>query len=158
MTVLTFTTVGYEEVHPLSSAGRTFNLFMMVAGVGVMLYILTSLVNMVVAHEIVGALVRRHRMRTRMGRLRGHFIVCGYGRVGRAVALTLHEKGQSLIVLDKDPAALAEAEGVRPAVPGGRPHQGRRPDVRSRRRGGGARRGGGRTTARTSTSSWRRAA
>ena len=110
MTIVTFTTVGYEEVRPLSPAGRVFNLFMMVAGVGVMLYILTSLVNMVVAHEIVGALVRRHRMRTRMGRLRGHFIVCGFGRVGRAVALTLHEKGRQLIVLDKDAAALAEAE------------------------------------------------
>ncbi len=110
MTIVTFTTVGYDEVHPLSSAGRVFNLVMMVAGVGVMLYILTSLVEIVVAHEIVGALVRRHRMRTRMGKLRGHFIVCGFGRVGRAVALTLHEEGRSLIVLDKDPAALAEAE------------------------------------------------
>ena len=42
MTILTFTTVGYDEVRPLSSTGRVFNMFMMVVGVGVMLYILTS--------------------------------------------------------------------------------------------------------------------
>ncbi len=70
MTILTFTTVGYDEVRPLSSAGRVFTMFVMVAGVGVMLYILTSVVHMVVAQEVLRSLVRRHRMRTRMAKLR----------------------------------------------------------------------------------------
>ena len=91
MTILTFTTVGYEEVRPLSPTGRIFTMFVMVAGVGVMLYILTSVVHMIVAQEVLKSLVRRHRMRTQMARLSGHFIVCGFGRVGRAVAFTLHE-------------------------------------------------------------------
>ena len=89
MTVVTFTTVGYEEVRPLSSIGRVFTMFLMVAGVGVMLYILTSVVQLMVAQEVLRSLVRRRRMRSRMARLSGHFIVCGFGRVGRAVALTL---------------------------------------------------------------------
>ena len=42
MTILTLTTVGYEEVHPLSSTGRIFTIFLIVAGVGVMLYVLTT--------------------------------------------------------------------------------------------------------------------
>ncbi|MXY59009.1 MAG: two pore domain potassium channel family protein, partial [Chloroflexi bacterium] len=92
MTVVTFTTVGYEEVHPLSSTGRVFTMFLMVAGVGVMLYILTSVMHLIVAQEVLRNLVRRRRMRARMAKLNGHFIVCGFGRVGRAVALTLQEQ------------------------------------------------------------------
>ena len=110
MVVVTFTTVGYEEVHPLSPNGRLFTMFMMVAGVGVMLYILTSVVHMVVAQEVLRSLVRRQIMRTRMAKLSGHFIVCGFGRVGRAVSFTLQEESVPLIVIDKDAEALAEAE------------------------------------------------
>ena len=110
MTILTFTTVGYEEVCPLSPTGRIFTMFVMVAGVGVMLYILTSVVHMIVAQEVLKSLVRRHRMRTQMARLSDHFIVCGFGRVGRAVAFTLQEESAPLIVIDKDAEVLAEAE------------------------------------------------
>ena len=110
MTVVTFTTVGYEEVHPLSSTGRVFTMFLMVAGVGVMLYILTSVMHLIVAQELLRNLVRRRRMRSRMARLSGHFIVCGFGRVGRAVAFTLQEQSAEVIVIDKDADALTEAE------------------------------------------------
>ena len=72
MTILTFTTVGYEEVNPLSSTGRVFTMFIMVAGVGVMLYILTSVVHMIVAQEVLRGLVRRHRVRTQMAKLRNY--------------------------------------------------------------------------------------
>ena len=110
MTIITFTTVGYEEVRPLSQTGRVFNMFVMVGGVGVMLYILTSVVHMVVAQQALRHLVRRRRMRTRISRLSGHFIVCGFGRVGKAVALTLKEQSAPLVVIDKDPEVLTEAE------------------------------------------------
>ena len=109
MTILTFTTVGYEEVHPLSTAGRIFTIFLMVGGVGVMLYVLTTFVNLAVAHEI-GSVFRRRRMKTRMAKLSGHYIVCGFGRVGRAVATTLQDESISLVVMDKDDDALSEAE------------------------------------------------
>ena len=105
MTVVTFTTVGYEEVRPLSSIGRVFTMFLMVAGVGVMLYILTSVVQLMVAQEVLRSLVRRRRMRSRMARLSGHFIVCGFGRVGRAVALTLQEQSAAFVVIDRDTEA-----------------------------------------------------
>ena len=110
MTVVTFTTVGYEEVRPLSSIGRVFTMFLMVGGVGVMLYILTSVVQLMVAQEVLRSLVRRRRMRSRMARLSGHFIVCGFGRVGRAVALTLQEQSTAFVVIDRDAEALTEAE------------------------------------------------
>ena len=109
MTIVTFTTVGYEEVHPLSSTGRIFTIFLMVAGVGVMLYVLTSVVNLAVAHE-VGSLFRRRRMRAQMAKLNDHFIVCGFGRVGREVASTLREESVAVIVVDKDAEVLVEVE------------------------------------------------
>ena len=110
MTVITFTTVGYEEVHPLSTTGRVFTMFLMVAGVGVMLYILTSAVHLIVSQELLRSLVRRRRMRRRMEKLNGHYIVCGFGRVGRAVAATLQEQSAGLIVVDRDAEALTAAE------------------------------------------------
>ena len=111
MTILTFTTVGFAEVRPLSQEGRIFTIFTMVAGVGVMLYILTSAVHMVVEQEALRSLVRRHTMRTRISRLSDHYIVCGFGRVGRAVALKLQDEGVQLVVIDIAEDAVAEAEG-----------------------------------------------
>ncbi len=110
MTVLTFTTVGFAEVRPLSQEGRIFTIFTMVAGVGVLLYVLTSAVHMVVGQEALRNLVRRHAMRTRISRLNGHYIVCGFGRVGRAVALKLQDEGVPLVVIDVADDAVAEAE------------------------------------------------
>ena len=110
MVVLTFTTVGYGEVNPLSSNGRLFTMALMVAGIGVMFYILTGVVQLVVEQEVLRGIVRRHRMRTQLARLKGHFIVCGFGRVGRAVAFTLQEQSVPLVVIDKDEKALNDAE------------------------------------------------
>ena len=110
MTILTFTTVGYDEVRPLSSTGRFFNMFMMVIGVGVMLYILTSVVQIVVEEEILRTLFRRRRMKSQLAKLRNHYIVCGFGRVGREVALTLREESVPIVVMDRNPEALTEAE------------------------------------------------
>ena len=111
MTILTLTTVGYEEVHPLSSTGRIFTIFLMVAGVGVMLYVLTSVVNLAVAHE-VWSLFRRRKLKTRIAKLKGHFIVCGFGRVGRVVASTLQSESVPVNVVDSEAEALAEAEDL----------------------------------------------
>lgn len=110
MTIITFTTVGYAEVHPLSTGGRIFTIFLTVVGVGVMLYILSRVVNAAVAHEIVGLLVRRRRFRRRMAKLKEHYIVCGYGRVGAAVASTLQESSTPLLIIDRDADVLSEAE------------------------------------------------
>ena len=110
MVVLTFTTVGYEEVNPLSPTGRLFNMALMVVGIGVMFYMLTGMVQLVVEQEVLRGIVRRHRMRTQLSKLTGHFIVCGFGRVGRAVANPrCRSESVPLLILDKDEEALEEA-------------------------------------------------
>ena len=110
MTVVTMTTVGYEEVRPLSHFGRVFNLFVMLAGVGLMLYILTVTVQTVVEDEILRVFVRRRRMRRRIDAIEGHFILCGYGRVGREAANTFRADDLDVVVVDQSEAAATAAD------------------------------------------------
>ena len=109
MTILTFTTVGYDEVRPLSTQGRIFTTFLMIGGVGTMLYTLTAVVQYVVEEEFVRSILRRNRMGKRLSRLRDHFIVCGFGRVGQSVAETFISEGAHVAAVDTDPDALALA-------------------------------------------------
>ena len=113
MTVVTMTTVGYAEVRPLSSAGRAFNLFVMLGGVGLMLYILTVTVQAVVEDEVLKGLFRRRRMRGKLDALDRHYIICGYGRVGREVAAVFRGEEAPFVVVDadEDAAEAAEADG-----------------------------------------------
>ena len=96
MTIVTFTTVGYAEVHPLSNAGRVLTTFLMVGGVGVMLCTLSAVVQTIVEEEALKGFVRRRRMKTRLARLHDHFILCGFGRVGKETALAF--RGESVAV------------------------------------------------------------
>ena len=109
MTVLTFTTVGYNEVRPLSSQGRIFTTFLMIGGVATMLYTLTTIVQYVVEEEFVRNFLRRNRMGKRLSRLKDHFIVCGFGRVGQSVAETFIGESVPVVAVDTDPEALARA-------------------------------------------------
>ena len=109
MTILTFTTVGYDEVHPLSAQGRIFTTFLMLVGVATMLYTLTTVVQYVVEEEFVHSFLRRNRMVARLSRLNGHFIVCGFGRVGQSVAESFLRESVPVVVIDTDPDALARA-------------------------------------------------
>ena len=109
MTVLTFTTVGFQEVHEPSPAGRAFTIFLMITGVSAMLYFLSAIMQAVVEGEALRSFVRRRRMRTRLAGERNHYILCGFGRVGREVARAFHSEDAHFIVVDPDPRAIAEA-------------------------------------------------
>ena len=109
MTVITFTTVGYHEVHPLSVAGRVFNIFLIVGGVAAMLYLLTALMSHIVEEEVFHAFVRRRRMRSTLAGMRNHYILCGFGRVGREVARAFVAEGVEFIVIDASDHCTAEA-------------------------------------------------
>ena len=110
MTVITFTTVGYEEVQPLSTAGRIFNIFLIVGGVGAMLYFLTALMSHIVEEEVFHAFVRRRRMRSTLASMRRHYILCGFGRVGREVGRAFAAEGVEFIVIDANDNCIVEAQ------------------------------------------------
>ena len=118
MTVTTVTTVGYREVHPLSRAGEIFTIVLIFVGVGVALYTLTSLFGWILAIDWPEQR-RRRQMEKSLARLSHHFIVCGYGRVGKSVAEVLRRERLPIVVIDVNQESLAGAasDGY-PVVPG----------------------------------------
>lgn len=108
MTVTTVTTVGYREVRELSDTGRIFTIGLIVLGVGVMLYGLTTMVQYFIEVQWANLFGGR-RMKDRISRLRDHIILCGYGEVGIEVARTLEKEGTPFVAVDTDQQALAKA-------------------------------------------------
>jgi len=109
MTIITITTVGYDEVHSLSDAGRIFSSFLIIGGVGGALYALTAIVAYVVEGEF-GTNLWRRQMKNRIAKLKDHFIICGYGRVGQEIARVFNEERVPFIVIDSDRDSIARAE------------------------------------------------
>jgi voltage-gated potassium channel len=109
MTVTTLTTVGYGEVHPLSHLGRLYNMVLILAGMGVLFYIVGSLARVVVEGEVRRALGKR-KLLTRIRRLKNHYIICGFGRIGEIIARQLKERGIPLIVVESDLEKMALLE------------------------------------------------
>ncbi|HET6516080.1 MAG TPA: potassium channel protein [Thermodesulfovibrionales bacterium] len=101
MTVTTITTVGYREVHELSNVGRAFTIFLIVGGVGTILYALNNAARIVVEGEIQEIFGRR-KVEKRIKGLRDHYIVCGYGRMGKVICKELKEKGAHFVVVEKE--------------------------------------------------------
>jgi voltage-gated potassium channel len=101
MTVITITTVGFEEVVNLSGnpAGRIFTIFIAVSGIGIMAYIVTNITALIVEGELTKSF-RRRRMEKIAGSYRGHYIVCGLGRVGCHIANELHATRRPHVVVD----------------------------------------------------------
>ncbi len=109
MTVTTLSTVGYGEVHPLDRAGQAYTMVLILAGVGVMLYIVGALAKVVVEGEIQEALGKR-KIRRRVQKLKDHYIICGYGRLGKIIARQLSHAGIPLVVVESDPEVIAKVE------------------------------------------------
>src|SRR5919107_794425 len=87
MTVISMTTVGYKEVHDLSNepVGQVWTMLILLTGVGTLFYAAVSFVELVVEGTVRGYFVRR-RVKAEIDKLSGHYVLCGYGRVGRQVA------------------------------------------------------------------------
>ena len=118
MTVITVTTVGYEEEVPLSRGGEIFTSILLLSGLGVLLFLATEISRSVVEGELRQFLgrVRRSRMIERMS---NHEIVCGYGRMGRTVVEELQRAGRDVVVVERgaDRVRRLQEEGV-PVVSG----------------------------------------
>lgn len=111
MTITTMATVGFGEIHPLSQNGRLFTIGLIILGVGGALYLLTAMMQFVFEGHL-GRNLERRRMQRRIEHLREHFILCGFGRVGRQVAHDFESAGVSFIVIDVNQTSLdAAGEG-----------------------------------------------
>jgi len=109
MTIITITTVGFAEVHPLSEAGKVFSIFIIIGGVGGALYTLTAMVQYILEGQF-GITMGRRRMKAKIAKLKGHFILCGYGRVGQEIARVFSEEKASFVVIENNEERVAKAE------------------------------------------------
>jgi voltage-gated potassium channel len=103
MVLVTLTTIGYQEVHPLSQIGRYFNVFIIISGVGLLFMLFGALGQTLLELEFNNLLGRR-RMEREIGRLKNHYIICGAGRVGRAVARQLESKPAQFVIMENNEA------------------------------------------------------
>jgi voltage-gated potassium channel len=102
MTVISVTTAGYREVHPLSRLGEVWTEIVLVAGVGTLFYTASLVMAFVVEGRLYDQWGRRKRERM-IDELSNHFIICGYGRIGQMIVAELRHRGVPLIVIERDP-------------------------------------------------------
>ena len=107
MTVITLTTVGYAEVHPLSPPGRVFTIILLLVGVLTFFYTVTELVRVVISGEVQQLLGKR-RMERSLAGLSNHMIICGYGRMGRHVCWEFSREGLPFVIVDRRPEVLRD--------------------------------------------------
>jgi len=108
MTLFTVTTVGYSELRPLSHAGRIFNSFIILFGVTVMFFAIGAMTQAIIQLEL-GDIFDKRRIRRMIDNLANHYIICGYGRVGRGAAQELRIAGAPFVVVERDPERAGQA-------------------------------------------------
>jgi len=106
MTVITLTTVGYHEVHGLSQPGRIFTIVLILAGVGTMLYSLGVGAKVLLEGELRDILGRR-KLSKKIEELRNHYIICGFGRMGRIICREMIQYKAPFIVIEKEQNVFA---------------------------------------------------
>jgi voltage-gated potassium channel len=106
MVVITLSTIGYQEVYPLSHAGRVFNTVLIITGVALVFLMIGALTQALLEFELVKVFGRRKMERDVAG-LKDHYIICGAGRVGASVALELGRKPCSFVVVESEERAAS---------------------------------------------------
>jgi voltage-gated potassium channel len=105
MTVITISTVGFKEVNQVDGAGRIFTIFLVFSGVGFSLYVAAAIVQFMVEGRI-RIIMGRRRLDKKIERLKNHYIVCGYGRIGRVLCRHLKRANIDVAVIENDPEQI----------------------------------------------------
>jgi voltage-gated potassium channel len=98
MTIITITTVGFGEVHPLNDLGRLWTSFVIVFGVSGFLYMLSEIGAELVEFRVY----KENQKKRKIRKMKNHYIICGYGRMGAVIAKELHEKNHPFVVVELD--------------------------------------------------------
>lgn len=106
-TVTTVATVGFREVVPFGTAERVFTMALIIVGVGAVLYALGSLIETLIEGRLLET-IGRMRMERTIETLQDHVIVCGWGRVGRAIAAEVVAAGKPIVVIDEEAERLED--------------------------------------------------
>ncbi len=98
MTVITLSTTGYKEVYPLSPLGRVLTMVLIVLGISVLFYALRQL-NLLIFE---GKFFWERKMQKKLNQLHDHYIICGYGRMGKKIVQELHKRNKPFVVIEKE--------------------------------------------------------
>lgn len=107
MTIITVTTIGYGEVHPLSTAGRIFNILLIVSGFATFAYAIAKLTQYIVDGEI-RKYFKHRKIMSQINHLENHVIVCGYGRNGKQACHTLNHHNEQFVIIEKSEEKIQE--------------------------------------------------
>lgn len=107
MTVITISTVGFSEIRPLTNEGRSFTMILIFLGGGTAAYGIGSLIEYVLSSELSVTLAERRRQRL-IDSMQNHYIICGFGRLGRQIASEFSSMGVAFVVIDEDTEITAE--------------------------------------------------
>lgn len=111
MTLTTITTVGYQEIRHLSRPGRIFNSFLILFGVSAMFLAVGAMTQSIIELELQDRYGKRRKKRM-IDHLHDHFIVCGFGRVGRNASYEFQRTNAPFLVIDRDEQRVAKAENA----------------------------------------------
>jgi len=109
MTVITISTVGFQEVRPLSVPGRIFTMIIISTGIMIGAYTIGTLVRMFIEGELSKTFGRR-KVEKKISELKDHYIICGYGRIGSLVCKELQEHNKDFAVIENNPSAIERME------------------------------------------------
>src|SRR4030042_2985614 len=111
MTIITLTTVGFKEIHDLTLKGRIFTIVLLMGGVGTVFYVLSIGAKVIIEGELQ-EIYGRKRVEKRLKDLKDHYIVCGYGRMGKIIVRELNHERLSFVVIEKNTEMSNEKEDI----------------------------------------------
>lgn len=111
-TVTTISTVGYGDFAPASAKGRLFTIFLIVIGVGAMLYGASLFAEMMVDNRLK-IILGRNSMESRIERMKDHYIICGFGRMGSLICREMAKEKLPFVIIEKNPEVLQRIENER---------------------------------------------
>jgi len=109
MTIITLATVGFKEVHELSPEGKFFTIVLIISGTGIIAYTLSSLIQFTLEGQLRKILGRK-KLESRISKLRNHYIICGYGRIGHLICREFQSRPTPFLVVEKNPHQVERLE------------------------------------------------
>jgi voltage-gated potassium channel len=109
MTVITITTVGYREMGPMSPPGMVFTIFVIFSGVGLIIYILSAVAQAMVEFQL-GSVIGRRKLLSKIRSMKNHYIICGFGRIGKIICRELKANNIPMVVIDSSPGVETALE------------------------------------------------
>jgi voltage-gated potassium channel len=101
MTIITLSTVGFKAVHNMSSEGKLFTIFLIISGTGMIAYTLSSLLQFTLEGQLRKILGRK-KLENRINKLKNHYIICGFGRIGHLICREFQSRPLPFVVVEKD--------------------------------------------------------